>query len=304
MKDEKKEQLYAKIADYCEMYHSRNQAANALDISAATLSAILNRKWGKVSDIMWSSIEKNINHAGGSKSLQASDGWKLHKSVAFQELNMTFDEAQNNKQAVWVVGQAGSGKTTAAKAYKVDHRDVFYILCAEDMHKGDFIQELYRAIGAHGQVTSVRDMFEEVITKLNRMEQPILIFDEGDKLSESVFAYFVSIYNRLEGRCGIVFLSTAHIKRRMSTGLAYNKRGYAEIYSRIGRCFFDLTPATDADVAAIAAINGLSLQQDIKKVVADADRCANDLRRVKETIRRLRRINEIKTAEGNETCND
>lgn len=299
---EEKENIVQTVEEYCALFGSRNQSAATLGISPATLSAILTGKWEKVSYSMWNMLSNKIRQAGGG--MKRSDGWQLHKSTAFQELTLTFEEAQRTKQAVWVVGDAGSGKTTAAKAYRSERRDVFYILCAEDMHRADFIGELYRAVGAHTDIAGVRGQFESVLSKLNGMGAPLLIFDEGDKLSESVFSYFVSIYNRLEGRAGIVFLSTAHIKRRMSNGLTYNKRGYAEIYSRIGRCFFDLTPATDADVYAIAQLNGLTNNADIKKVVVDADKCANDLRRVKQTVSRLRRIREIKTGEGNETSND
>lgn len=298
-----KENVVQVINEYCNMFGSRNQAATTLGVSPSHLSAILNGKWDKVSYAMWNMLSHKIKQDGGGA--KRSDGWQLHESTAFQELTLTFEEAQRTKLAVWVVGEAGSGKTTAAKAYRVDHRDVFYILCAEDMHRGDFIGELYRAVGAHTDIAGVRGQFEAVLSKLNGMGAPLLIFDEGDKLSESVFSYFVSIYNRLEGRAGIVFLSTAHIKRRMSIGLVYNKRGYSEIYSRIGRGFFDLTPATDADISAIAQINGLTNVSDIKKVVADADKCANDLRRVKQTVSRMRRINEIKvTGQGNEKNND
>ena len=71
------------------------------------------------------------------------------------------------------------------------------------------------------------------------LDRPLLVFDEGDKLMDTVFYYFISIYNALEGRCGIIFLSTEYIKRRMSIGLEYDKKGYDEMFSRIGRRFID-----------------------------------------------------------------
>ena len=57
------------------------------------------------------------------------------------------------------------------------------------------------------------------------------------------------MYNKLEDKCGIVFMSTDYIKRRIERGLRYQKPGYKEFYSRIGRKYFELeeTTANDAD---------------------------------------------------------
>lgn len=75
-------------------------------------------------------------------------------------------------------------------------------------------------------------MLEYAISMIAFLNNPLIIFDEGDKLTDSVFNYFISIYNRLEGHSGIVFFSTDYIKRRMENGLRYNKKGYKEINSR------------------------------------------------------------------------
>lgn len=286
---EVKKNTVLELKKYCAMFESNNTAASTLSISPASLSNILTGKWDNISDSMWRNLNYQITSITGDKK----DGWKLHRSKAFQELTFTFYESQKNKMAVWAVGEAGCGKTTSAKEYRKDNKSVYYVLCAEDMHRGDFIGELFRAVGAHTEIPGVRGQFEAVLNKLNGMAAPLLIFDEADKLSESVFSYFVSIYNRLEGRSGMVFLSTAYIKRRMEYGLAYNKKGYAEMYSRIGRRFLDLTKATEVDIYSIAQINGLTDQKDIKKIIDDAAKCDNDLRRVKQTVSRLRRLNEI-----------
>ena len=38
--------------------------------------------------------------------------------------------------------------------------------------------------------------------------------------------YFISLYNKLEEKCGVVFLSTDYIVKRISNGLKYQKPGY------------------------------------------------------------------------------
>ena len=118
----------------------------------------------------------------------------------------------------------------------------------------------------------------------------MLLFDEADKLTERVFHYFIDLYNRLEDKCGIVFFSTSYIKRRMKMGLRYDKKGYNEIHSRIGRKFFELEQTSPNDVYAICVANGLTDRGKIAEVVKDAEQYDFDLRRVKKGVHRVKQM--------------
>ena len=125
-----------------------------------------------------------------------------------------------------------------------------------------------------------------------RYRNKLIIFDEADKLPESVFQYFISMYNNLEDRCGVVFLSTDYIKRRISNGLRYGRKGYKEIFSRIGRKYFDLEPTSAQDVYAICTANGITSREDIDKIIKEGDGYDFDLRRVKKSVHRMKRVKE------------
>lgn len=284
---EKKDTIRESLRGYCLRYPSKNRASESLKgVSAATVSAILNEKYDSVSDEMWNNIAWQTSMNG--------DGWQIHGTQSFQELMFNFADAQEFKNVAWVVGDAGCGKTTAAASYRSQHSNVFYILCSEDMHKSDFVRELARQIGLSLEWRNLRELLEQCITYLTELHNPLIIFDEGDKLNDSVFYYFVSIYNRLEFRAGIIFMSTSYIKRRIENGLRYDKKGYREIYSRIGRRFFDLEPAGDTDVHAICKANGVTEDKDIRTVISDAGKSGFDLRRVRKMIHKTVRINELK----------
>lgn len=135
----------------------------------------------------------------------------------------------------------------------------------------------------------MRELWKAILDSLIQMDAPLLIFDEADKLTESVFHYFISLYNKLEDRCGVVFLSTDYIKKRIKRGLRCEKPGYKEFYSRIGRKYFELDDTTPGDVYAICAANGLSDRKDIDEVMRDAEQCDFDLRRVKKSVHRVMR---------------
>lgn len=270
------------LGSYCDNYPTRNRAAESLNnVSAATVSQILNSKYTNISDDMFTRIAAQIGYS--------FERWMLHESHSFGEITYMMNDAQMYRNTTWIVGDAGCGKTTAAIEYRRTHRNVFYILCSEDMRKSDFVREIAKQVGAPTDNTNLRDTLEYAINMISYLNNPLIIFDEGDKLTDSVFIYFISIYNRLENRAGIIFLSTDYIKRRLESGIRYNKKGYKEVNSRIGRKFFNVEPTRQNDIYAICQANGLTDEVEINKVIADARGCENDLRRVKRMVHARKR---------------
>ena len=268
---------------YCENFPSRNRASESLQgVSAAVVSQILNTKYESISDDMFSRIAAQIGFS--------FEHWTICESENFRLATYVLADVQMYKNVTWMVGDAGCGKTTAAIEFRRTHRNVFYILCSEDMKRSDFVREIAKQVGAPTDSTSnLRDMLDYALGMIGFLQNPLLIFDEGDKLTDCVLNYFISIYNRLEGRAGIVFMSTDYIKRRVDNGLRYNKKGYKEINSRIGRKFFDLNATSRNDVYAICQANGLTGEAEIRRVLKDAETSDNDLRRVKRVIHAQKR---------------
>lgn len=285
MEQTKKENITTALVEYVGKFNSQRKASASLKgVSAGTISTIINRKWDTISDDMWRNIEGQLM----SKSAEA-EGWQIVETGAYQEISFALKDAQDYKNVTWVVGEAGCGKTTTATLYAKEHREVFYVLCSEDMYKGEFVREIARTIGIRGEGYTIRELWKVILSELIQMDAPLLIFDEADKLTESVFHYFISLYNKLEDRCGVVFLSTDYIKRRIRNGLRYEKPGYKEFYSRIGRKYYELDMTTANDVYAICTANGLSDREDIDTVIKEAEACDYDLRRVKKSVHRVKR---------------
>lgn len=299
---EEKQAVQAQLQAYAAKYPSQNKAINSLGLSAGTVNSVLNGKFDNISDEMFLRIRSLV-------APTAADDWAICDTTAYRELSLLLADAQANRNVSWVVGNAGIGKTTTARDYAACHDNVFVVSCSEDMRRGDFVHELARVIGLRLAQTSLREKFQAVTDALRTLDRPLLVFDEGDKLADTVFYYFISIYNALEGRCGIIFLSTEYIKRRMSIGLEYDKKGYDEIYSRIGRRFIDLTPATQHEVTAVCRANGLTADSAIAEVVADArtmvSTSANpwekkqakeyfDMRRVHKSVHKSKKLARIK----------
>lgn len=290
MTSNEKQLIADKLRAYVAKYASQNKAvASMKGTSAGTVSNILNGKWENISEDMWRKVSDQVKSVGDKDG-----GWQIVETQAFHDITLALRDAQDYKNVTWVVGEAGSGKTTTARIFGEENKEVFYILCSEDLHKGDFVREIATKMGIRTDGYTVRELWMTIQDELIQMDAPLLVFDEADKLIESVFQYFISLYNKIEDKCGVVFLSTDYIKTRISRGLRCKKRGYKEFYSRIGRKYFELEDTTPQDVFAICSANGLTDRKDIEEVITEADGCEFDLRRVKKSIHRVKRIKKMK----------
>ena len=82
--------------------------------------------------------------------------------------------------------------------------------------------------------------------------------DEADKLSDQVLYFFITLYNQLEDHCGIVLLATDYLEKKIRKGLRLNRKGYKEIYSRIGRRFIPLRAVNLTDITGVCIANGIT----------------------------------------------
>lgn len=278
MEESKRIEVRNRLARYCQRYPSNNMAAASLkNISAATISNILNGKWNLISEEMWRRLESQ---------LVRNEGWQIFSTKAYQDMTLYLDYAQHHSSVMWIAAPAGIGKSTAAASYAALNRNVFRLTCAPDMTRSDFVHELSGQVGVRTNGMSLRQAFNEILRHVVTLDRPLLLFDEADKLADSVMYYFISIYNALEDRCGIVFLSTAAIKKRITNGVLRDKKGYDEIESRICRRYVDLTPVSAAEIEQICLANGLQDGAAIGRVKADVKAYGNDLRRVKQSVNR------------------
>jgi len=280
MTDLNKSQITEKLVDYVSRYESQNKAANSLKrVSVATISQILNHNWDLISDEMWRSIAAQI---GWSEK-----EWISVETKDYKLFTALLTDAQENSNVFAVTGEAGTGKTFTIKNYTELHKRVYSLPCAEFWNRRVFMQELLNAMGVDYSGYNVNEMIYEVVRHLKKQVKPLIILDEADKLPDPVLYFFITLYNQLEGHCGIVLVATDHLAKRIRRGLKLNKKGYKEIYSRIGRKFIELAGPSASDIAAICMANGILDKATIKDVISDSE---NDLRRVRRKIHAIKNI--------------
>ncbi len=275
---EQKHSISSKLQEYCERKGSQSKAANTLKgVSSAVISQIINANWDLISDEMWMSIAAQIGWS--------QNQWVTVKTRDFKFITNFLKDAQDHCNVFALIGEAGSGKTHTCRKYSEDNKNAFMLCCNEYWNKKFFLFELLSAMGRDAGGLTVAEMMEEAVRSLKKLRHPLLIMDEADKLKDEVLYFFITLYNQLEDHCGIIMIATDHLEKRINRGVKLNKKGYKEIYSRIGRRPIRLHGVASSDVVQICTENGIADRNDIKKII---EGCENDLRRVKRSIHATR----------------
>lgn len=274
METNEKKNITAALSAYCGQIGSQNKAANSMrGVSSATISQMLNGNWNDITDEMWRNVAAQIDYTAKE--------WTMVRTRQFDRLNGILQDAQEHSLVYGVTGDAGCGKTATVKTYAATSINVLRLSCSEYWNRKKFLCELLRAAGLDYSGATIADMMDDVIDNIKRKEKPLIILDEADKLSDQVLYFFITLYNELEDRCGLVLCATDYLAKRIRRGVNLNKKGYKEIHSRLGRKFVPLEIVNADDVAAVCIANGITETAIIDQIVED---CDNDLRRVKRKI--------------------
>jgi DNA transposition AAA+ family ATPase len=275
----KKEKISERLRNYCERYESQNKAAASLKgVSSATISQILNGNFDLIRDEMFRNIASQIGYK--------DENWEVVETRDYRLMTRFLEDARENNLVMAITGNAGSGKTFALRHYTETHKRVYMLCCNEFWNRVTFLQELLGQMGRDVTTDSVNDMVAEVVRTLKMQEHPLLILDEADKLSDPVLYFFITLYNQLEDECGIVLCATNFLEKRLRNGLKFNKKGYPEIWSRLGRKCIELKGVGAADISAVCEANGINNKNDIEKIIQDSE---SDLRRVRRKVHSLRK---------------
>lgn len=280
MRKLEKQTIVERLIEFCDQKGSQAKAAAALKVSNATVSQMINGNWELIKDEMWRTVSNGIGMQGGNWATVATGGYKRMTSV--------LEDAQENSLVMAVIGDAGCGKTQAIEHYVKNHRNAYHLQCAEYWNKKNFLQNLCQQMGMRNTYGTVYDLIEDIVRELEKEDSPLIIVDEADKLSDVVLYFFITFYNRLEDHCGIVLCATGYLKKRIIAGERNERKGFAEIHSRVGRNFIGMPQTTSEDIAAICEANGV---EDLNAINTICKKSDFDLRRVKRLVHAYKQSN-------------
>lgn len=279
MTELQKQQVADLLAKEVTRLGSQAKAANAYGISASLVNFVVNRKdlheTGKypVSDDTWQSLWAQM---GGNQS-----GWQAGETKNFKRITNICAVAQLQGIRTGFIGEPAYGKTFTLQQYRNTYKNVIYVECEGYMSKHALLDELCKAIGIHAQ-GNIYQRMNEVIAQLNKLNKPLIILDEFDKLKDGVAEIFKTLYNKTDA--GIVLAGTPALAVKYSKGAAKDKIGYKEILSRAGGEWERLHSVGNKDVEAVCMANGITDRIQLNQIV---NASKGDLRMVKRLVAKL-----------------
>jgi DNA transposition AAA+ family ATPase len=256
-----KKDIKKKLEDYITCFESQSKAASTLeDISEATVIQILKSKWDDISDAMWVNLNKQLIIAKDKRSIVETSDVRL--------MIDWFDISRETGVNFCIIGNPGSSKTSASDYYACNNikTGVYHIKCSEYFNKKQFLSRILSKMGEVNTGYNIGEMMGIIVRKLRRQHQPLLILDEIDKVDDKVFCFYITLYNELEGLCGICLTGTDFLKKRIMRGIERNAKGYKEIYSRIGSKFMELDGTNYDELEEICITHGITDSLDIREI--------------------------------------
>jgi Cdc6-like AAA superfamily ATPase len=279
MTDHEKKEIQMLLKTFVEGYPSQRKASDALrNVSEATIINIRRGDWESISDDMWRNVGKQVGYNHKTK-------WQMVETVDFKRLVHYFDDAREYGTVFAITAPAGSGKSFTAEWYESKRQNIYLVSCTEYMNRRDFLEALLSKMGKAHTGLRVSEMMETIVDTLLKKENPLIILDEFDKVSDSILYFFITFYNRLAGNAGIIIMATEFLALRINKGRKKCKKGYSEIYSRIGRRFMSIRGTDENEVKEICRANGIS---DVVALSSIYNECEGDLRRVNRGVHKYK----------------
>lgn len=266
-----KDRLRFLLSQRCELMSlSQAKAAKLAGINEGALSAVLNGRYQSDDTAIWKKLAIWLDYR--------SSDWENAETKNQQRINTLLLEAKMHSQSFALVAPSGSGKSHSLRLFATSNKAVVYVVCGEHMNRIDFVREILNQLGKDHRNMTITEMLNLAIKTMLAMDYPMLILDEADKLTDSVFIFYITLFNQLEDNCALVIAATDHLVHRIERGIKYNKKGYAEIHSRIGRVPIELPKTTAKDIELVCAANGVTDPNTVARIIQKSD---GDIRRVK-----------------------
>lgn len=244
---------YAAVATFC-------------GVSEAVINLMRNDRYETKGDDKWLQVGAKLGWRAGSTSGRRE--WITVETRDIRSISTVVADAKNNSLFIAIAAVGGICKSEGLKYVmsKNPNQDIYYIRC-KDWGKTEWLENLCQTLGI--QVTGIRKpnkMLDAIIDFFQQrsLNAPVLLVDEFNKLKDSARLTLIPLYNECEDSLGMVIAGPEDLKKSIETGVRYQKRGYDELYSRIGRTFIELLGCTLNEVISICKANGYEDTEKIK----------------------------------------
>ena len=190
---------------------------------------------GVLADVHWITIGRELGVGTHDKK------WNTAKTDVFVTIERDIIFCKEHAKAMIFVDKCEIGKTHAAKYLSKTLRNCFYVDGSQAKTKQQFVRRIAKAIGVD-QVGSYFDVKENVKYYLKLLENPIIIIDEAGDIDYAAFLELKEFWNATEGYCGWYLIGADGLKAKIQKGIANQKVGFRELFSRFSSNFQSIVP--------------------------------------------------------------
>ena len=250
-----KETIKQAINDYCSLKGiSKNELANQIQVSSATLSKIANDNWESIDEKLWRKIWNKVVINNTPDLLETTD---------FKACFTTCENAKKHHFMIGLIGDTGMGKTTALTTFAL-RKNVFYVAYDKTMKPKQFFIALLREMGIAFD-GSINEMVNRIADELNTMANPLIIIDEAGKIVHTMILYLHVLRDKTLKNCGIVLGGMPYFKSNLIKFSNKEKEGYAEFFRRIN-IWHSLNGLTRKEVEDVCSINGITDKETLREM--------------------------------------
>lgn len=224
--DEKQSAILQKLRDFLERKDiSINKVAKQIGYSAAVISTYLQGKYpGDIEKLEWAVASFLMRQ----EEIEAMPK-ELIPFCPITNADIVFQIARtcHLEQEIGVlVGEAGTGKTKAAKEYSKQNPDVIFIEADLSFTTKVFFRELHKKLGMDGN-GGIYDLFADCVEKLKDSNR-LIIIDEAENLPYRALDMVRRLYDK--ANIGILLIGLP----RLIANLRGKRGEFKQLYSRVG----------------------------------------------------------------------
>lgn len=258
MTNEQKKQVRDALVRYTGKFATQAHAAETLSgISAATISQVKNKNWEQISDRLWHNIARQVGFYCGE--------WQAADTGAHLLLRILFSDAQHYAMIYGIAMAEGIGKTFSSHRYTRENDNTYCISCSETYNRRSFMTALMNGAGLEATGT-VPEMIQQYAGYISGNEEPLIIFDDADKLRDRVLHLVVMLINSLAGKAGMAIMGSEKLRNRIIDGVRLKKVGFDEIFKSIGKRFITLGSLGPKDIELVCQANGVFDEEVISHI--------------------------------------
>lgn len=252
--------------------------ARSLGVSTAIVSQVKN---GKVEKISADVLKKFADFITGYQTKSEPQDDVVNTSD-LKMIHFTIEETMVNREMGAIYGKAGTGKTTAIKAYQSKHPEVVLVETIPMMSVKDLLLEILEGQGIKNAVGSQKELLKMIVASFQKSER-VLIVDEAENLTTKSLEAIRRIHDF--SHVPTVLVGTYHLL----TNLKGRQGDLLQLYSRISNKW---------EMQGLNKADRTTLFGDLGQVIA---RFTSDIRRSVSIFKKATRFSQMAGEELNAT---